>query len=127
MGPAKLGKNQVNYSDRAAQAFNPTRKERRVSTSPPETRTFGATMSQWSVSDAYLGWQAYGAVPVVCCHAVLVLLGSTASQSGRKAATSGSPLRQCGSRCTWLSATCRDTGTTLAARRVRQGVHAVRQ
>ena len=122
MEPAKLGKNQVNYSDRAAQAFNPTRKERRVSTSPPETRTFGATMSQWSISDAYLGWQAY-----VWCHAVLVLLGSMASQSGRKAATSGSPLRQCGSRCTWLSATCRDTGTTLAARRVRQGVHAVRQ
>ena len=56
--PSKMGKNQFNYSDRAAQTFNQTRKERCVSTVPPETRTFGATMTQWDIYDAYVDeWQ----------------------------------------------------------------------
>lgn len=53
-----MGKNQFNYSDRAAQTFNHHVKDRMVTTSPPETKTFGATVSQWDVYDSYMAeWE----------------------------------------------------------------------
>ena len=78
-------------------------------------------MSQWSINDAYLGGRR---ARYVWCRACCVLprraglAWLNGDQSDRKAATSGSPVRQCGSRCTWLSATCRDTGTTRLPRAV---------
>jgi len=60
VAPAKMGKNQFNFSDRAAQTFNQTRKERVVSTHPPETRQFGATVSQVGRSRAWFVSMAFG-------------------------------------------------------------------
>lgn len=51
---AESGKNQFNYSERAAQTFNNPSKERGVTTEPPETKIFGATVSQWEVYDSYM-------------------------------------------------------------------------
>mmetsp|Transcript_3184 Transcript_3184/g.11509 ORF Transcript_3184/g.11509 Transcript_3184/m.11509 type:complete len:708 (-) Transcript_3184:55-2178(-) len=51
---AESGKNQFNYSERAAQTFNNAVKQRGVTTEPPETKVFGATVSQWEVYDSYM-------------------------------------------------------------------------
>lgn len=48
------GRNQFNFSERAAQTYVAPMKDRTVSTAPPETQIFGATASRWSVYDAYV-------------------------------------------------------------------------
>ena len=48
------GKNQFNYSERAAQTFNNPLRERGVSTEPPPVITFGATLTQWEIYDFYM-------------------------------------------------------------------------
>lgn len=48
------GKNQFNYSERAAQTYNASIKDRVVSTEPPEVQRFGATTTQWEVYDSYM-------------------------------------------------------------------------
>lgn len=51
---SQSGKNQFNYSDRAAQTFNNPLRERGVSTEPPPVVDFGATLTQWEIYDFYM-------------------------------------------------------------------------
>jgi len=48
------GKNQFNYSERAAQTFNNPLKERGVETEPPPVITFCNTVTQWEIYDFYM-------------------------------------------------------------------------
>jgi len=48
------GKNQFNYSERAAQTFNNPLRERGVATVPPPVVGFTATVSQWEIYDSYM-------------------------------------------------------------------------
>jgi dynein intermediate chain 1 len=50
----KTGKNQFNYSERAAQTFNNLLRSRGVATEPPPVQTFNATITQWDIFDAYM-------------------------------------------------------------------------
>lgn len=50
----KTGKNQFNYSERAAQTFNNILRSRGVATEPPPVNQFNATVSQWDIYDAYM-------------------------------------------------------------------------
>jgi dynein intermediate chain 1 len=50
----KTGKNQFNYSERAAQTFNNVLKSRGVATEPPPVVQFTATVTQWDIFDAYM-------------------------------------------------------------------------
>eukprot|EP01034_Spumella_vulgaris_P022765 gene22765-28926_t len=50
----KSGKNQFNYSERAAQTFNNFPKSRGVATEPPPVVQFFATVTQWDIYDAYM-------------------------------------------------------------------------
>lgn len=50
----KTGKNQFNYSERAAQTFNNSTKSRGVATEPPPVVQFCATVSQWDIFDSYM-------------------------------------------------------------------------
>lgn len=50
----KTGKNQFNYSERAAQTFNNSLKSRGVATEPPPVVPFYATVTQWEIYDAYM-------------------------------------------------------------------------
>jgi len=48
------GKNQFNYSDRAAQTFNNPMRSRGVATEPPPVLPFSATVTQWQIYDSFL-------------------------------------------------------------------------
>lgn len=50
----KTGKNQFNYSERAAQTFNNNLKSRGVATEPPPSVLFYATVTQWDIYDTYM-------------------------------------------------------------------------
>jgi dynein intermediate chain 1 len=50
----KTGKNQFNYSERAAQTFNNVLRTRGVATEPPPVVRFFATVTQWDIYDAYM-------------------------------------------------------------------------
>lgn len=50
----QAGKNQFNYSERAAQTFNNPMKARGVETEPPPVVTFCATVTQWEIYDFYM-------------------------------------------------------------------------
>lgn len=50
----KTGKNQFNYSERAAQTFNNILRSRGVATQPPPVVQFFATVTQWDIYDAYM-------------------------------------------------------------------------
>ena len=50
----KTGKNQFNYSERAAQTFNNVLRTRGVATEPPPVMQFFATVTQWDIYDAYM-------------------------------------------------------------------------
>jgi dynein intermediate chain 1 len=50
----KTGKNQFNYSERAAQTFNNLLRSRGVATEPPPVVQFFATVTQWDIYDAYM-------------------------------------------------------------------------
>lgn len=50
----KTGKNQFNYSERAAQTFNNSLRTRGVATEPPPVVNFYATVSQWDIFDSYM-------------------------------------------------------------------------
>lgn len=50
----KTGKNQFNYSERAAQTFNNILKSRGVATEPPPLVLFFATVTQWDIYDSYI-------------------------------------------------------------------------
>jgi dynein intermediate chain 1 len=50
----KTGKNQFNYSERAAQTFNNILRSRGVATQPPPVVHFSATVTQWDIYDAYM-------------------------------------------------------------------------
>mmetsp|Transcript_18229 Transcript_18229/g.17563 ORF Transcript_18229/g.17563 Transcript_18229/m.17563 type:complete len:673 (+) Transcript_18229:109-2127(+) len=50
----KTGKNQFNYSERAAQTFNNTLRSRGVATEPPPVVQFFSTVTQWDIFDAYM-------------------------------------------------------------------------
>jgi len=50
----KTGKNQFNYSERAAQTFNNSLRTRGVATEPPPVVQFFATVTQWDIFDAYM-------------------------------------------------------------------------
>lgn len=50
----KTGKNQFNYSERAAQTFNNSVRSRGVSTEPPPVVSFSATVTQWDIFDSYM-------------------------------------------------------------------------
>ena len=50
----KTGKNQFNYSERAAQTFNNSLRSRGVATEPPPVVQFFATVTQWDIFDAYM-------------------------------------------------------------------------
>lgn len=50
----KTGKNQFNYSERAAQTFNNLLRARGVATEPPPVNQFTATVTQWDIYDAYM-------------------------------------------------------------------------
>ena len=50
----KSGKNQFNYSERAAQTFNSSLRSRGVATEPPPVVQFVATVSQWELYDTYM-------------------------------------------------------------------------
>lgn len=50
----KTGKNQFNYSERAAQTFNNQLRSRGVATEPPPVVQFFATVTQWDIYDAYM-------------------------------------------------------------------------
>jgi len=47
------GRNQFNFSERAAQTCAAPMKDRAVSTAPPDTVEFGATATRWDMYDAY--------------------------------------------------------------------------
>lgn len=48
------GKNQFNYSERAAQTFNNPMRERGVVTEPPPMLSFRNTVAQWEIYDSYM-------------------------------------------------------------------------
>jgi dynein intermediate chain 1 len=48
------GKNQFNYSERAAQTFDNPYRNRGVATMPPPVSGFSATVSQWEIYDSYM-------------------------------------------------------------------------
>jgi dynein intermediate chain 1, axonemal len=48
------GRNQFNFSERAAQTYVAPMKDRAVSTAPPDTLSYGATASRWDIYDAYI-------------------------------------------------------------------------
>lgn len=48
------GKNQFNYSERAAQTFNNPMRERGVVTEPPPMLSFKSTVAQWEIYDSYM-------------------------------------------------------------------------
>lgn len=48
------GKNQFNYSDRAAQTFNNPMRSRGVATEPPPVLPFSATVTQWQIYDSFI-------------------------------------------------------------------------
>lgn len=48
------GKNQFNYSERAAQTFNNPMRERGVVTEPPPMLSFRSTVAQWEIYDSYM-------------------------------------------------------------------------
>ena len=48
------GKNQFNYSERAAQTYANSSVHRGVTTQPPSTRSFAGTFSQWQLYDTYM-------------------------------------------------------------------------
>jgi dynein intermediate chain 1 len=50
----KTGKNQFNYSERAAQTFNNVLRNRGVATEPPPVVQFFATVTQWDIYDVYM-------------------------------------------------------------------------
>ena len=50
----KPGKNQFNFSERAAQTFNNPLRNRGVATEPPPVVQFAATVTQWEIYDAYM-------------------------------------------------------------------------
>jgi dynein intermediate chain 1 len=50
----KTGKNQFNYSERAAQTFNNVLRSRGVATEPPPVVQFAATVTQWDIYDTYM-------------------------------------------------------------------------
>lgn len=50
----KTGKNQFNYSERAAQTFNNVLRSRGVATEPPPVNQYNATVTQWDIYDAYM-------------------------------------------------------------------------
>merc|ERR1711871_1376480 len=57
--PQDSGKNQFNYSERAAQTFNNPLRNRGIETQPPPVCSFAATISQWEIYDAYMEqWEA---------------------------------------------------------------------
>jgi len=50
----ETGKNQFNYSERAAQTFNNPMRGRGVATEPPPVMSYTATISQWEIYDSYM-------------------------------------------------------------------------
>jgi dynein intermediate chain 1 len=52
-----LQRNQFNYTERAAQTYNPVSRTRVVCTEPPETSEASGSMSQWQIYDAYVAEQ----------------------------------------------------------------------
>eukprot|EP00937_MAST-01D_sp_MAST-1D-sp2_P007614 g7614.t1 len=57
--PPDSGKNQFNYSERAAQTFNNPLRNRAIETQPPPVCTYSGTISQWEIYDAYMEqWEA---------------------------------------------------------------------
>eukprot|EP00947_MAST-08B_sp_MAST-8B-sp1_P005113 g5113.t1 len=48
------GKNQFNYSERAAQTFNNQMRERGIATEPPPVLPYAATVTQWDMYDTYM-------------------------------------------------------------------------
>jgi dynein intermediate chain 1 len=50
----KTGKNQFNYSERAAQTFNNSLRSRGVATEPPPVVNYSATVTQWDIVDTYM-------------------------------------------------------------------------
>ena len=48
------GRNQFNYSERAAQTYMAARVNRGVTTKPPTTRSMAGTFSQWDLYDTYM-------------------------------------------------------------------------
>jgi dynein intermediate chain 1, axonemal len=50
----KTGKNQFNYSERAAQTFNNVLRSRGVATEPPPVVSFSYTVTQWDIADSYM-------------------------------------------------------------------------
>jgi dynein intermediate chain 1 len=50
----KTGKNQFNFSERAAQTFNNILRSRGVATQPPPVVQFVATVTQWDIYDSYM-------------------------------------------------------------------------
>jgi len=50
----ETGKNQFNYSERAAQTFNNPMRGRGVATEPPPVMSYAATISQWEIYDSYM-------------------------------------------------------------------------
>ena len=52
--PEESGKNQFNYSDRAAQTFNNPLRARGVETEPPPVTQFSHTLTQWEIYDHYM-------------------------------------------------------------------------
>lgn len=48
------GRNQFNYSERAAQTYTSAQVSRGVSTQPPKTRSLAGTFSQWDLYDTYM-------------------------------------------------------------------------
>jgi len=50
----KTGKNQFNYSERAAQTFNNSYRTRGVATEPPPVVNFSSSVTQWEIFDAYM-------------------------------------------------------------------------
>ena len=47
-------RNQFNFTERAAQTYNPTTKVRTISTTPPDSTNNSGAMTQWGLYDAYM-------------------------------------------------------------------------
>ncbi len=47
-------RNQFNFTERAAQTYNPTTKVRTISTTPPDSSSSTGLMTQWGLYDAYV-------------------------------------------------------------------------
>ena len=47
-------RNQFNFTERAAQTYNPTTKVRTISTIPPDSSSSSGLMTQWGLYDAYV-------------------------------------------------------------------------